>query len=634
MAVKFLKINFFPLKEQNFAIPIYRKLFKESENKNVFQFPVKKYSLPKKDLTETREQYWITFDEHEAFEKYEVSSLENRFLTLSYLFSMIETKVKNCHIPYQIGDKFMNVIDIIIDENKLGKESICVIPAYQNKKYGILLDFHFFKGREVPHSINVQKKTLSLDKSGKSNKNYYVDKYNKINGFIKTKFETIFMPLDKDGLIEFSNNMESIEAHKLETKKYICGGSNYSNSQFQGILNQGPYIKLEEETMLGFVYRNSEKSLSHELYYALRGERFATFKGMEKMFGVKIQKDTVIGHGVDDYNEQEVIKMIDAIIERSNGKKIVPIIIVPWDKTSADETQRKIYFLIKFSFLKHNIPCQFIDIDKIKKYDTFKWMISGIGLQIFTKLGGSPWCLVPGTEKCLIIGIGQTHRKNENNNIERYYAYSVQNDSSGLFRNIKLLSDNTDRNQYLNGLSNNLKEIILTQAEEFDCFVIHTTFKLRRDEMDTIRKVVEALSNETDKKFAVLRFNNDHYYMSYDFKNGNLIPYESTFVKISADNYLVWFEGLQYGDYSSARERIGPPVQISIDFHQEETQYTDILKYLQDAINLSGANWRGFNAKTIPVSILYARLLSGFISAFDKYKFDDINIENITPWFL
>jgi hypothetical protein len=63
-------------------------------------------------------------------------------------------------------------------------------------------------------------------------------------------------------------------------------------------------------------------------------------------------------------------------------------------------------------------------------------------------------------------------------------------------------------------------------------------------------------------------------------------------------------------------------------------QYTDIIKYLQDAINLSGANWRGFNAKTMPVSMLYAHLLSGFISAFEKYQFGDINIENITPWFL
>jgi hypothetical protein len=633
MAVNSLKINFFTLKRQDFTIPIYRRLYKEKENKKDFQFFVKRFSLSINNINKNRKNYWITFDEHDTFEKCEISLLENRYLTLYYLFSLIEKKVKDCQIPYQVVDKFMDVIDIIIAESEWGKESICVIPTYQNKKYGILLDFHFFKKKEIAYSINVQKKSLSLNQSGESNKNYYIDKYKKIDDFIKTRFKNIFMPLDKDGLIEFSNDMESIEAHKLETKKYVCGGGRQSNSQFQGVLNHGPYSKLNEEAMIGFVYRNHEKALSYELYHALRGERFTTFKGMDTMFGVKIQTGTVIGYGVDDYNEHEIKKMVDTIIEKSNGKKIVPIIIVPWDDNSADEIQERIYYFIKYSFLKHNIPCQFVDINKIKKYSIFKWMVSGIALQIFTKLGGSPWCLVPCTENCLIIGIGQAHRKDKNGNIERYYAYSIQNDSSGLFKNIKLLSNNTDYGNYLNGLFNNLKEIILDQSEEYDSFVIHTPFRLRKDEMNTIKEVVEALDNETNKKFAFLRFNDNHYYMGYDFGNGSLIPQESTFIKISSNSYLVWFEGLQYG-YSSVKERIGPPIQISIDYHQAEIQYTDIMKYLQDAINLSGANWRGFNAKTIPVSILYARLLSKFISAFDKYKFGDINIENITPWFL
>ena len=29
------------------------------------------------------------------------------------------------------------------------------------------------------------------------------------------------------------------------------------------------------------------------------------------------------------------------------------------------------------------------------------------------------------------------------------------------------------------------------------------------------------------------------------------------------------------------------------------------LNYLQDILNLSGSNWRGFNAKSMPISIYY-----------------------------
>jgi hypothetical protein len=156
---------------------------------------------------------------------------------------------------------------------------------------------------------------------------------------------------------------------------------------------------------------------------------------------------------------------------------------------------------------------------------------------------------------------------------------------------------------------------------------------LRKDELDTIKATIDALANnKSDKKFAVMRFNDDHYYMGYDLKNNTLIPYESSFVRISVDSYLIWFEGLQYG-YTSVKERIGPPIQVTFDYPKDCTT-NDLLNYLQDAINLSGANWRGFNAKTMPVSILYAHLLSGFLAAFDSLNFDEINIENILPWFL
>ena len=427
--------------------------------------------------------------------------------------------------------------------------------------------------------------------------------------------------------------MDGVECQKLKTKNYIFNEGKKINSQFNGISKFGPFSGVKEECMLGFVFRNNEKTLSHELYFALRGERFATFKGMEKMFGINLNKDNVIGEGVTEYNKDEIDRIINDIITQANGKKIVPIILVPWNRETASESDSKMYYYMKYNFLKNNIPCQFVGINKIKDDNTFKWIVSGIALQIFTKLGGSPWCLVPSTEKCLIIGIGQAHRKNKDKGIERYYSYSIQNDSSGLFKDIRILSDNTDHDKYLNGLSSKLKDIIISQIDKFNSFVIHTSFRLRKDEMDTIKKTIDSLAtNKVDKNFAVMRFNDDHYHMGYDFTNNSLTPYESTLIRISANSYLIWFEGLQYGN-SSLKERIGPPIQVFFDY-PKNYQREDIFNYLQDAINLSGANWRGFNAKTMPVSILYARLLSGFLAAFDELNFDEINIENITPWFL
>jgi hypothetical protein len=58
------------------------------------------------------------------------------------------------------------------------------------------------------------------------------------------------------------------------------------------------------------------------------------------------------------------------------------------------------------------------------------------------------------------------------------------------------------------------------------------------------------------------------------------------------------------------------------------------LKYLQDSVNLSGANWRGFNAKSVPVSIYYAKLVADFVKEFRDLNLEEIDWESLTPWFL
>ena len=58
--------------------------------------------------------------------------------------------------------------------------------------------------------------------------------------------------------------------------------------------------------------------------------------------------------------------------------------------------------------------------------------------------------------------------------------------------------------------------------------------------------------------------------------------------------------------------------------------------YLQDIINLSGANWRGFNAKHEPVSTLYPELIAKFAGKFEQYglnlEIGDSAMEKV--WFI
>ncbi|NJN13458.1 MAG: hypothetical protein HC815_38345 [Richelia sp. RM1_1_1] len=56
--------------------------------------------------------------------------------------------------------------------------------------------------------------------------------------------------------------------------------------------------------------------------------------------------------------------------------------------------------------------------------------------------------------------------------------------------------------------------------------------------------------------------------------------------------------------------------------------------YLQDVINLAGANWRGFNAKFLPVSIYYCQLIAQQLKKFNEQGYGSIPIKNSKPWFI
>lgn len=112
-----------------------------------------------------------------------------------------------------------------------------------------------------------------------------------------------------------------------------------------------------------------------------------------------------------------------------------------------------------------------------------------------------------------------------------------------------------------------------------------------------------------------------------------MTPYESSFVRLAEREFLVWFEGLQVQN-PTIRKRIGRPLHVQFLYSSKDLDSIKMKSYLQDAVNLSGANWRGFNAKSLPVSVYYAQLVAKYYKEFQTLGFEDINLEKITPWFL
>ena len=179
-------------------------------------------------------------------------------------------------------------------------------------------------------------------------------------------------------------------------------------------------------------------------------------------------------------------------------------------------------------------------------------------------------------------------------------------------------------------------QVFSEHASRFSRFAIHTTFAMRRSEMDAIYAAIEQFRSQSSSQhdFTVVKFNDDSRFFGWLESSNSMVPYESTYIRLSRDDLLVWFEGLQYHK-PDVTGRVAKPLQATF-LYPRDPRLSDEqqVAYLQDALNLSGANWRGFNAKTLPVSVYYAQRIARYFKEFDRLGLPELDLHTLTPWFL
>jgi len=642
-----ISLNFFTLIPQSFSYKVFRKIYggeiKSGEFNNCFKSNLPINILEDINIKENRADYWVAFDSQEGFEEFICNADYNFVLTKHFLLLTLKKRCeeKLDKLDYIIPkNEFRNFVTFNLKSYPEGCETVWLEPYYlrSEKVLGFLVDFEFSKNENVPFSRRIQQLSLSLDKSSRSNRDFYIDRYARIKSFLKLYYPQIFpIPLSSSTKLDILTTLREIPSGRLDTKQYIFASGKEKASQFNGIKEFGPLEPIRNRVGFYFICLEEDISFANSLYKALKGETFPTsFPGMEKMFQVFIEQSFVKGKRVKEFNKevlQETISELKTWKETAGIGIVIPILIL---RSKNDEDSNRLYYLAKYLFINENIPLQVVTLDVLKNTDILKWSISNIGLQIFSKLGGIPWKVKPRNEECLIIGIGQAHKEYRDGGlirIEKYFAYSVLADSSGQYVDLKILSEANERQDYLEDLKMNLKGVIESYKGSYRKIVIHTPFKIKKYELMSIKETIESFTvgDENKTEFVVLKVNTKNKFFGYDLSANSLIPYESTCLKLSDKEYLLWFEGLQYHNPNVTKRYSGPTL-IEFFFKTDINGLDN--SYLQDVLNLSGANWRGFNAKSLPVSIYYCQLVAKFIKEFNSRGYKEYSLNNLHPWFL
>ena len=641
-----IELNFIPFEVDEFKIKLFRRQYNQEFRTDGFFIEKLPTGNISSDGKLEYKRFLISLSSFDNAEEYIFSSKDNHVLMVAIIWYMFKQKVCNGYSgKYKVVDGFNRFISFVVEEcPPWGNRVIKVSPYYlaSEKKYGFILEFDFRKNPGIKFDRKIQELSYSLDKNGRSNANAYLDKRGIIQRFISSYFITIQDINIGSEVYRVSSCFMSLSSKELADRSYYFRNSKLDVDKTKGLKINGPYDMPKQSPVYLFVFRENEKEVGNELYKALIGKTYhSTFSGMNDMFGIELSTSNVKNIYYDNKESNESIELnVKKIVDLYSDKKVIGIFI---DSYSTGISKSPEYIRMKHIFFKLNIPLQAVRRDRILASDGLKWAASGIGLQVFAKVGGVPWLVKPSTPKCLIFGIGTAHERetyndengNEKSKIKRYYAYSVCLDSTGLYKSLGLLGESNNETIYLSSLKDNIityvKEQISKGQKVSNC-VIHTPFKLRKSEMTSISNALSLLKEAyKDISFTVIKINTKNRF--FGFADNNLkVPYESSYIQLSNKEYMIWFEGLKKGrEYIN--KRIANPAHIEFIYMSEQV---DKIMLLQDLVNLAGASWRGFNAKLEPISIFYPQLVAGFIKEFRQMKLDYKNnlTQFDTPWFL
>ncbi len=623
-----IKLNFLEFQDQDFGIIVFRKKVDSNEFKEGFEY----YDF--KDEKGNNSKYEITYSEKDGYEKYQLPIYAKTGLISKRIYENIKASSIDLDFFIKINSEYNRRIHFVIEVNPKGRKCIWIEPYYLKAKniWGILFDYCFvvdkndYGGDKYKLDKDVLIASGTINEKGGSNIDYYLFKNNHLHNFIDTHINLI----NARSKNKIKKELISLPSKILQSKIYIFGNNNSYNSSYLGLSKFPPLDNIKGKVIFYFLYRKRDREIAVLLLKGLRGELSPnTFSGMGKLFRINFTNEVIKGSALEDFSDEELSAEIIKIKEL--GDNVIPIIITNSKREIDDD---KLYFRLKHKFTTEKIPCQVVTKELVKNEYSLKYSLSNIGLQIFAKAGGKPWKMKPVGEEYLIIGIGQSYRVENiegNRSIKKNITYSVLTDSSGIFKDIQVLGEGvyTDESYYQQ-LITNISSIINSSGHKK--ISIHVPFRLSKEKI--IEPVIKKISS--DIELNVLVINSKNMFFGFDYSNNGLVPFESTFIKISHDEYLVWFEGLQYNN-PRINKRFGNPLLIKFWYFNNKQLENDIIhkeRLLQDCINLSGANWRGFKAKQLPVSVFYCQRIAEFIGKFQEYNLSHIDINNLKPWFL
>jgi hypothetical protein len=466
--------------------------------------------------------------------------------------------------------------------------------------------------------------------------------YNEITNIAKHLFSEEGHPVlfqNKDGFcftvdtnpLTFSNNTIPL---KMPTFIFDAAGTKIHTYSDAGLSKFGPYdsYKFEPKTpnVLCICNGNNRGYFTKFLSDLKSGMPQSKYfqKGLLKKYDLY---DIIFDvKEIKYYTISEYIGVISAYDE---VKPNLAIIEIPKSFRQLNDSDNP-YYKIKAKLLSLEIPVQFVTTEIMKNANEYTQ--NSIALQVYAKLGGTPWVLPSqqSVDREIIIGIGHAlFRANQYKGAEQNRVVGITTflSSDGQY----LLSDKVKEVSFDNYFSELLKSLKMSisklsneqgwQNGDTVRLIFHIFKPIRNVEFDVVSQLIKDI-HDYNIKFAFVTISKMHPNLIFDtnqtgvLKNnhiiGEFIPNRATNIVLDSETCVIQMLGVN--ELKTSKHGMSNPIQIKIRTPQHKYHNNELNKYLfydlyyivQQIFSFTYLSWRSFLPAEQPATMLYSTLIA------------------------
>jgi hypothetical protein len=338
-----------------------------------------------------------------------------------------------------------------------------------------------------------------------------------------------------------------------------------------------------------------------------------------------------LASGYDGRDTRRLAAALDEWAQTSDDDPDLAIVIVP--RTDRWQTDSP-YYLAKEFFGQRGVPTQMLTEDLLRDTGRLGWSLANIALASFAKLGGVPWVVdARGEDSDLVIGVGRADIDDGEGGRRRTFGYAVAFVSDGSYISTHSRPPAADDRDYEDGLTQTIEKA-LTESRDSDLppgrVIIHLA---RRTGVREIRAAAAAIERAGMKDLpnAFLRVDDSSLFEFIDGQAQTNAPPKGLTLRLAQRRALIQVEGATR--YGPARR----PLLIELD-RRSTIPPEEFGLLVRQVFRLGHANWRGFNARSKPVTLHYGERLAELVGYMNQRgEWDPASMGSELrrrPWFL